>query len=84
MEETVVTLTAVPNEDKTFKHWEIYDPNRPGDANYAVLDTNDVLTLVMDADREVTAVFRCGTSGALPLLGIGLLIAVAAALRSRR
>jgi len=56
----LVTLTAVPNPDRDFKHWEIYDPNFPGDANHALVDANTVVTIVMNADREVTAVFKCG------------------------
>ncbi len=79
-----VTLTACPIPSKSFKYWEVYDPNHPGDANYVALDTNDVLTLVMDADWEVTAVFECGSSGILLLLGVGLLMVVGMALRWRR
>jgi len=70
---TVVTLTAVPIDGKTFGHWEIYDPNHPGDANYVAIDANDSIVLVMDVDREVIAVFKCGSGvgQALPLLMIG-------------
>lgn len=67
VEDTAVTLTAVPNPDRAFGRWEIYDPNHPGDANFMVTDTNNPVTIVMDADREVTAVFKCGSSG-MPLL----------------
>jgi len=59
---TEVTLTASPIDGKGFKHWQIYDPNYPGDANYAILDGNLVTTIVMDSDRGVTAVFKCGSS----------------------
>lgn len=64
---TLVTLTAEPNEGRAFGHWEIYDPNFPGDANYAAIDSNLSTTIVMMTDREVTAVFTCG-SGAGPML----------------
>ena len=73
-----VTLTAAPIEGKAFKHWEIFDPNFPGDSNYAALDSNLVTTIVMMTDREVTVVFKCGSSVGplLPLLlGVmGLLV----------
>ncbi|MBN1341203.1 MAG: hypothetical protein JXQ73_00910 [Phycisphaerae bacterium] len=73
---TEVTLTAEPVEGREFRHWEIFDPNHAGDANHAVLDSNEALTLVLDTDREVTAVFKCGSGAgqALPLLVIGLSI----------
>jgi hypothetical protein len=71
---TTVTLTAVPIEGKSFRQWEIGDPNHPNDANYAAIDTNNPLTLVMDRDMQVTAVFKCGSGAAqgLPLLVIGM------------
>ena len=73
-EGAAVTLTAVPNPDRSFSRWEIYDPNHPGDANYVVVDTNDVITIVMMADREVTAAFKCGSGSGLglPLLLVGM------------
>jgi len=72
---TVVTLTAVPADGKGFGHWEIYDPNHPGDANHAVIDdANSSITIEMIADREVTAVFKCGSSvGALLPMMLGTL-----------
>lgn len=57
-----VTLTAVPIEGKAFNRWLIYDPNYPGDANYAVEDTNISTTVLMLADREIEAQFKCGSS----------------------
>ena len=71
----LVTLTAVPNPDRDFRHWEIYDPNFPGDANHARIDSNTAVTIVMNADRDVTAVFKCGSGSvgyflALSLIGI--------------
>ncbi len=71
-----VQLTATPDDGKAFVHWEIYDANHPGDANHAALDANDVLSLAMDTDRQVVAVFKCGSGAeqALPLLGISALL----------
>ena len=82
---TRVTLEAQPIEGKSFKHWELYDPNFPGDANHASVDSNHSVTIVMDADREVTAVFKCGSGVdlALPLAGTMLALAGAGALRFR-
>ena len=68
---TVVTLLGVPNDGKKLDHWEIYDPNHPGDANYLAIDSNNPIIVVMDADRDVTAAFKCG-SGAGPLLPMTL------------
>ncbi len=59
---TPVGLMAIPNDGKSFTHWQIFDPNYPGDANYAQLDANTSIAIVMDDDREVTAVFKCGSS----------------------
>ncbi len=58
---SVVTLTATPTAGRAFRQWEIYDPNHPGDANFVVIDANNPLTIVMEADREVTACFKCGS-----------------------
>jgi hypothetical protein len=71
---TTVTLTATAIEGKTFRHWEINDLNHPGDANYAVHDSNATLSLLMDTPREVTAVFACGNNSAamIPLTALGL------------
>ncbi len=64
---TTVTLTATPIEGKSLEYWEIFDPNHPGDANYAVIDSNASTTIVMDTHREVTARFECG-GGLGPML----------------
>ncbi|MBN1345188.1 MAG: hypothetical protein JXQ73_21010 [Phycisphaerae bacterium] len=79
---TEVTLTAVPADGRSFKHWEIYDPNYPDDLNYATLETSPEITIVMDTDRSVTAVFGCGT-GAAPMLPLAL-CALTALVISRR
>jgi len=73
---TSVALTANPFDGKAFKHWIIYDPTHPGDDAYAEFDTDLSTSVVMDADREVTAVFKCGTDlGPLfPLLLIGVTV----------
>jgi len=59
---TEVTLNAQPVPGRGFSHWTLYDPNHCGDVNYAVFDTNNPITVVMDSDKCVTAVFKCGTS----------------------
>lgn len=66
---TVVQLTALPNEGREFREWQIFDPCHPNDTNYATVDANSTITLVMNADREVTAAFACcsGTSLLLPM-----------------
>ncbi len=71
---TWATLQATPIDGKSFRQWEVYNPNYPGDANYAVIDANTTLTLVMDGNRQVAAVFKCGGGAgqALPLLGMAL------------
>ncbi len=70
---SVVTLSATPIDGKSFRQWEIYDPNYPGDANYAVIDTNNPLTIVMTGDTSVGAAFKCGTGASLGLPVLGLL-----------
>ncbi len=80
-----VVLTATPNADRGFKHWRIYDPNFPGDANHAALDANTTLTLVMSDDTHVAAVFECGSGLGLPVLvfGFAALVVVSPALGRR-
>ncbi len=79
---TEVTLVAMPIEGKAFKNWKVYDPNHPGDANYAVEDTNAVVYLTMDADYEIQAAFTCGSGEMLLPLGMVLMaLGVSAALR---
>lgn len=65
-EGTDVILTATPIEGKAFRHWEVYDPNHPGDANHVATDANNPLTITMNANREATAVFKCGSGLAMP------------------
>lgn len=84
---TIVTLTAEPNQGKRFKRWKLYDPNHPADANYMVSDSNDSITIVMDADRRVTAVFKCGgggLEGGLPLLVVFGAVGLFALIRRRK
>jgi len=68
---TLVTLLAVPTPGKAFRKWEIYNPNYPGDANYAAKDANYIASIVMNADREVTANFKCAV-GMEPFLPMTL------------
>jgi len=51
-----------------FRHWELYDPCHPNDPNYVTIDTNNPTTIIMNADRQVTAVFSCGLGAGLALL----------------
>ncbi len=83
---TEVTLTAEPNGGKVFKTWKIYDPNHPGDANYMVTDANNPITIVMNGDYDVTAVFKCGggVGEAMPPLVIGAAILALVSRRARR
>jgi len=74
IEGTEVTLEAVVIDDDEFSRWVIYDPNFPGDDNYATEDFNNPISLVMDADWEVTAIFKCGSAKAFfPLAVCGLM-----------
>ncbi len=67
--DTEVVLVAQPLPDRSFKNWTIYDPNFPGDGNYARLDSNAVLYLTMDADYQIEALFNCG-SGLPPFVAM--------------
>ncbi len=81
-----VTLTAVPAEGRGFKEWEIYDPNSPDDANYAVIDTNLATTILITGDQHVVARFKCGSGieSGLPLLMLTAAMMAAASYRRRR
>ncbi len=65
-----VTLTAIPNDGRSFGQWTLYDPNHPDDLNFATIDANTVITIRMDTDRQVEAAFSCGAGLAfvLPLV----------------
>lgn len=78
---TVVTLTAQPSMGKSFTQWRLFDPNFPGDANHATVDTNTILQLTLDTNMEVEAGFKCGSSGMAPFIGLALLLAVTSATR---
>ncbi|MBN1343546.1 MAG: hypothetical protein JXQ73_12735 [Phycisphaerae bacterium] len=81
---STVTLSAIPDDNGRFDTWVLYDPNYPGDSNHAVIDANQTITVTMDADRQIAAVFKCGPIGSLtPPLAMGMMIVVAA-LRFRR
>ncbi len=72
---TVVTLTGVPDENRAFSRWLIYDPNHPSDPNHAAQDSNNPTQILMDRDRQVDAVFICVTGGGLGLpLGFTMLV----------
>ncbi|MBN1341407.1 MAG: hypothetical protein JXQ73_01940 [Phycisphaerae bacterium] len=74
---TDVTLTALPNPDRSFRCWTIWaDPNQSGDANFGLVDTNAVLCLTLDGDYVVEAAFKCGSDLppfiAMTLLALGV------------
>lgn len=87
---TVVTLSETPAANKNFGYWIIYDPNYPGDFNYATTDANQTIWLVMNNNTEVDAFFStrstCGTSevSAISLLTSMVLMAVSVRRRWRR
>jgi hypothetical protein len=81
---TPVELTAVPEPNKGFKWWKIYDPNHPGDGNHVVKDTNTQTTIIMNADYDVTAVFTCSSGSSEVLLLLPLMLAMLAILAAAR
>ncbi len=81
---TTVELTAVPEPNHGFNKWVLFDPNYPGDANYATTDTANPIWITMNADREVEAKFSCGGSSTMMPMVLGLLaLSVGVALRRR-
>ncbi len=79
-----VTLTATPNPGRGFRHYEIYDPNFPDDANKAAIDPNATVTILMNADRRIAPVFTCGTGlEACTLAPLLIAITVSGLLRHR-
>ncbi len=60
---TKITLTAVADEDHALRHWQVFDPAFPNDDNYATVDANTTLTLTLDTDTHVRAVWKCGNNG---------------------
>ncbi|MBN1342963.1 MAG: hypothetical protein JXQ73_09805, partial [Phycisphaerae bacterium] len=81
---TEVVLVAEPVPSKSFNRWLVFDPNYPGDANYAAVeDSNLVLYLTMDEDKSVEASFKCGSSLPPLMLG-GMLLALCTAVLIRR
>ncbi len=76
-DQTDVTLNGDKTTHKPFRHWTIFDPNYPGDANVATQDSNNPIVLRMASDQEVEAYFDC-SSGLGPMLpGIMSLLGVA-------
>jgi len=71
---TEVTIHAIPAEGKSFNYFRLWDPNHPDDGNYVVEDSNNPITITMDADRKVTAVFRLCGSGIGPMLPMIVLV----------
>jgi len=79
-----VTLSALPNEGIAFSKWRIWDPNHPNDPNHITIDANNPLTLVMTADRQVVAVFRCAPGGGMLPMLLVMLGMLGLSLRLRR
>jgi hypothetical protein len=79
-----VTLTAKPSPGRFFLHWMIEDAQHPGDANYFAYDPNISITRVMNADNQVTAVFKCGSGGEAVFPGAGVALLTAFMVRRRR
>ncbi len=60
---TEVVLTPQPEYGCSFVGWQVYDPNHPGDANYAVFhDPAKPLELTMGTDWTVKVEFACPLS----------------------
>ncbi|MBN1342874.1 MAG: S8 family serine peptidase [Phycisphaerae bacterium] len=84
---TEVTLTAIEDKPGSWTRWHIYDPNYPWDLNYAETDTNMVITVIMNGDRQVGAEFTCGGVGieTVPLLVVMFVVCgLVGMLRRRR
>jgi lysophospholipase L1-like esterase len=73
---TLVALAAEPADGRSFKHWKIYDPNYPGDANYVGRDTNELILLVMNEAWQLDAVFRCSDTADVLLAALVVLAPV--------
>ncbi len=78
------TLTADRPTGKDLDTWRLYDPNyqidpcdpaQRDDPNVFETDPNLTVTVVMNQDRQIAAVFECGTGlePFIPLLGVGFL-----------
>ncbi len=52
-----LTMTAVAEPNYVFVDWTLFDPNHPGDANYAAHDPNAAVPIIMSADRQAVATF---------------------------
>ena len=83
-EGTIVTLTAVPNPDRSFVEWKILDPRYPGDSSHEIKDANNPIQLVMLYDMEVKAVFGCSGSDALFLAMVGAAVLTLGVVKLRR
>jgi hypothetical protein len=82
---TEVTLTAIPVEGREFDHWELYDPNYPGDPYHMIAsDPNNPLTIVMNSDQQVLATFKCDSGGAALPLGVVGVVCVLLVIRRFR
>ena len=74
-----VTLSVTCYDRVACDGWLVYDPNHPGDWNYAVDYPGEELTLIMDGDYEVECMLRylsCGVGTGMPLLIIAAALGV--------
>jgi len=75
-------LTAHDVGNKVFTKWKLWDLSDANDANYPLIDTNDVLYLTMNTDWRVLAAYDCG--GGTELLLLVTLGALGALVLTRR
>ncbi len=61
-------ITVGAMGDSYSEEYRLLDPNSPGDANHAAIHPNLSIALTMMDDREVVAVFGCGSGLPVPLL----------------
>jgi len=81
----LVTLTPVPHEHRTFREWTVFAPNHPDDANYAAIDANNPLVVVLNDDLHVQGAFKCGSGlGPMLPLALGLIGAMGPARREKK
>lgn len=65
---SAVWLTAEAISSGSWNRWKVYDPNFPGDPNRFTEDANNPIMIIMDADRQVQAVFNCSSGLLLPMM----------------
>jgi hypothetical protein len=81
---STVTFTAIANDKRRFKAWQLFDPLHPGDANYMVVNTANPLVITAYTDLEVVATFGCGITGTVTPVAAAAVLACWMVGRSRR